>query len=346
MTDPLAIAVSGGIDSLVATHLLKQRGHELFGVHFLTGFEKPENDPSRTVASLGRQLGIAVEVIDLGTSFKRKVVDYFSAAYRSGRTPNPCLVCNPSIKFGDLLDAVRRRGASGLATGHYARVGKDERNRVLLRKGIDGIKDQSYFLARLTPDQLAQAHFPLGTWTKSAVRALAAEAGLMPVHRQESQDVCFIGASQGYADFLVRETGIQPRPGEIVDSSGRELGVHQGLHRFTVGQRRGINCPAGQPYYVLRIEPARNRLVVGFRDELFIRECRVTDVNWINGVPDAPMIVDTRIRYRHRPAASIVSAVGEDAAVVRFEHPQAAVAPGQGAVFYRGDVVIGGGWIE
>ena len=345
MTATIAIAVSGGIDSLVAGHLLKQQGFDLFGVHFLTGFERAEDNPAATAAFIGRQLGISVAVVDLSTSFRQKVVDYFTAAYRDGRTPNPCLVCNPSIKFGALLEAVRERGATGLATGHYARVEKDLQNRYRLLKGVDPTKDQSYFLSRMTQDQLSQVHFPLGTWTKSAIKALAAEAGLRPIHRQESQDVCFIGDAAGYADFLTREMGIASREGEIVDRSGRQLGTHQGLHRYTIGQRRGINCPAGQPYYVLQIDAERNRLVVGFKDEQYVNACRVVDVNWISDPPDVPMAVETRIRYRHHAAASTVYAIGSQAAEVRFEKPQAAVAPGQGAVFYRGDVVVGGGWI-
>ena len=345
MSGTTAIAVSGGIDSLVAAYLLKRQDDQVFAIHFLTGYEKPTPNGSPTIAEHCRQLDLPLVVVDIASSFRRLVVDYFCAAYRNGKTPNPCLVCNPNIKFGVLFEKARQSGATRLATGHYARVEKSAQGRWRLRKGLDARKDQSYFLARLTQEQLAGASFPLGEWTKEKVRALAAEKGLRPMTRQESQDVCFI-QDAAYADFLVRNTGMQFRPGNIVDTAGRLLGTHSGLHRFTVGQRRGINCPAAQPYYVVRIDTENNRLVVGFRDELATDSCRVRDINWIVDVPGQALAVDTRIRYRHRAAASVVTPIGEDRALVRFDAPQDAVTPGQGAVFYRGDEVIGGGWIE
>ena len=344
MSGCIAIAVSGGVDSLVSAYLLKQQQRDVFGIHFLTGYEKPTEPGADGVNALGRQLDLPVVVVDLKAQFKTLVVDYFTAAYRNGETPNPCLVCNPMIKFGALLDAARQLGASRLATGHYARVEGGQGVRYRLRRGVDESKDQSYFLSRLTQDQLARACFPLGTLTKATVKALAAAKGLQPLTRQESQDVCFI-RDTGYADFLIRTTGIRPQAGDIVDTAGQRVGTHSGLHRYTVGQRRGINCPASQAYYVVRIDARRNRLVVGFKDELVADSCRVRDINWIAGVPDGPMPADTRIRYRHRAVSSRVSPVGYDGAVVRFDRPQAAVTPGQGAVFYRGDEVIGGGWI-
>ncbi|MGA6924279.1 MAG: tRNA 2-thiouridine(34) synthase MnmA, partial [Desulfosarcina sp.] len=272
-------------------------------------------------------------------------VEYFRSAYRMGKTPNPCLVCNPEIKFGVLLEKARQLGASRLATGHYARVASGPDGRPRLLTGLDRSKDQSYFLSRLTREQLARACFPLGGWTKSGVRALAAQKGLHPSDRVESQDVCFIKSAH-YTDFLAHTRGFQPLPGEIVDTAGRRVGTHDGLHRYTVGQRRGINCPAGQAYYVVRIDVTRNRLVVGFKDSLIADGCRVTGINWIADAPDRPMRVDTRIRYRHRPVPSTVSPVGPREAKLRFVEPQTAVTPGQGAVFYQGDEVVGGGWIS
>jgi tRNA-specific 2-thiouridylase len=342
MTDAVAIAVSGGVDSMVAAHLLRQQGRDVLGLHFLTGYEASSD--RRAVLDIGRQLDIPVVVVDLKAQFQSLVVDYFAAAYQAGETPNPCLVCNPAIKFGILLEAAFKRGARCLATGHYARVVKASAGHYRLLKGVDAKKDQSYFLSRLSQNQLAHALFPLGTLTKDKVRAIAAENGLVPVTRAESQDVCFIRGSS-YADFLVQNTGITDQPGDIVDSAGRRVGTHNGLHRFTVGQRRGINCPASSAYYVLRIDIRNNRLVVGFKDELGVAACQVRGVNWIDGVPDGPMNADTRIRYRHQAVASTVTPDGLDGAVVRFEQPQSAVTPGQGAVFYRGDEVVGGGWI-
>jgi tRNA-uridine 2-sulfurtransferase len=344
MSGTIAIAVSGGVDSLVAAYLLKQQKADIFGIHFLTGYEKPVEPDAEGIMALGRRLDLPVVVIDLKSQFKTLVVDYFTAAYQNGETPNPCLVCNPAIKFGAMLDEARQLGATRLATGHYARVEAGEGGRYRLRQGVDARKDQSYFLSRLTQDQLARAIFPLGTLTKARVKVLAAAKGLQPLTRQESQDVCFI-RDTSYADFLVRNTGLCPQQGDIVDSAGHRVGTHSGLHQFTVGQRRGINCPASEAYYVVRIDPRRNRLVVGFKDELVATRCRITGINWIAGVPDGPIPADTRIRYRHRAVPSTVSPVGLDDAEVRFDQPQIAVTPGQGAVFFRGDEVIGGGWI-
>ena len=346
MTDSIAIAISGGIDSLVAAYLLKQQGAHVFAIHFLTGYEKPAAPGLKSMEAHCQQLALPLEVIDLKTSFQSLVVEYFSNAYQNGETPNPCLVCNPLIKFGVLFEKACELGAKKLATGHYARVVKEEsQGRYQLFKGLDPLKDQSYFLARLTQDQLARACFPLGQWAKQRVKALAEEKGLRPITNQESQDVCFIHG-MSYADFLTGSGGLDTKPGDIVDTAGRVVGRHNGLHQFTVGQRRGINCPASQAYYVVRIDMRNNRLVVGFRDELSTDKCRVRDINWITEIPREPMTVATRIRYRHRAVGSVVTPVGADAAVVRFDLPQDAVTPGQGAVFYRGEEVLGGGWIE
>ncbi|WP_419663414.1 MnmA: tRNA-specific 2-thiouridylase [Desulfosarcina variabilis str. Montpellier] len=345
MTDSIAIAISGGIDSLVSAYLIKKQGVDAFAIHFLTGYEKPDSPGREALKAHCQQLALPLVVVDLKTSFRSLVVDYFSNAYHSGETPNPCLVCNPLIKFGVLFEKARELGARNLATGHYARVAKNRQGRYQLFKGLDPHKDQSYFLARLTQEQLARACFPLGRWTKLETKALAEEKGLRPITRQESQDVCFIHGTS-YADFLAQTGRLDSKPGEIVDTTGRVVGAHNGLHQFTVGQRRGINCPASQAYYVVRIDIRNNRLVVGFREDLSTDRCRVRDINWIAEMPRGPVAVATRIRYRHRAVASVVTPVGDAAAVVRFDLPQDAVTPGQGAVFYRGDEVLGGGWIE
>jgi tRNA-specific 2-thiouridylase len=344
MTKAIAIAVSGGIDSLVSAYLLKQQQSDLIGIHFLTGYENPDAPGPKDFPAFCRQLDMPVHRVDLSASFKSKVVDYFTAAYQNGKTPNPCLVCNPTIKFGALLEAARQLGASRLATGHYASVVAGQNGRFRLLKGVDENKDQSYFLSRLTQAQLAQAIFPLGTWTKAQVKALAAAKGLHPLTRQESQDVCFIRDSN-YSDFLARHTAIQPQPGDIVDTAGRRVGTHNGLHRYTVGQRRGINCPASQAYYVVRIDTRHNRLVVGFKEELTANSCRIKAINWITGIPKGTFAADTRIRYRHRAVPSLVTPIGRGDAQVRFERDLTAITPGQGAVFYQGDEVMGGGWI-
>jgi tRNA-specific 2-thiouridylase len=273
------------------------------------------------------------------------VVDYFVKTYQRGKTPNPCLVCNPSIKFGTVLSAARERGVSCLATGHYARTETDENGRFRLFKGADHQKDQSYFLGFLSQEQLKAACFPLGNMTKAAVRKLAEETGLHPLSKEESQDVCFIKGTT-YGEFLARQKSFEPRPGPIEDVSGNVLGQHNGLHLFTIGQRRGIHCPASEPYYVVRIDILNNRLVVGFKKDLFSSECRVSGINWIGGGPASPITAHIRLRYRHKAVPSLVFPIGKDTAIVKFKEAQSAVTPGQGAVFYREDEVLGGGWIE
>lgn len=361
----IAIAVSGGIDSLVAAFRLKQQGHELIGIHFVTGYENdpcfkpyeagPENENktagsvatesvTQKVKHIENQLGIPIAILDCREPFKSKVVDYFTQTYQTGQTPNPCLMCNRSIKFGTLLDFAGRLGASGLATGHYAKALKSKEGRWHLLKGRDRGKDQSYFLALLSQKQLASAYFPLGAMTKSEVIRLAAEEGLTPFVKAESQDVCFIKA-KNYADFLALQPGFRSEPGFIEDVSGNIIGEHRGLHHFTIGQRRGINCPAAEPYYVVRIDRDRNRLVVGAKHDLQTEECRVVGINWICAPPDLPVDVHTRVRYRHQAVASTLMPSSNGTAVIRFATPQSAVTPGQGAVFYLGDEVLGGGWI-
>ncbi len=339
---PVAVALSGGIDSLVAAALLKRRFRRVIGLHFETGFEAPETTEA-VVAHLRSVLDIDVHCIDLREPFRRRVVDPFIQTYLHGKTPNPCLSCNAEIKYGVLLSEARKRGASVLATGHYARVVRDDAGRVHLHKGRDGRKDQSYFLSRIPPDGLEQAFFPLGNLTKEQVRGLADHYGLVPFHRSESQDVCFIRGMH-YGEFLVRQTGIVPERGEIVDASGRVIGTHDGVWGFTIGQRRGLRCPASEPYYVLRLEPASKRVVVCGKSELPMRGCTVREINWIEPSPQTPIEVQVKLRYRH--AAIGARLIPGDPAVLIFCRPHPAVTPGQGAVFYEGDRVLGGGWID
>jgi tRNA-specific 2-thiouridylase len=254
------------------------------------------------------------------------------------------MVCNPFIKFKTVLDFARKLGASKLATGHYAVLKKDHKNTYHLHRGIDPKKDQSYFLARLTQDQLAGACFPLGQMKKSDVVQLARKKGFKPLKKKESQDVCFI-KGKNYGDFLARQQGFEPKPGLIKDFDGNILGKHKGLHLFTIGQRRGINCPASEPYYVIRMDALQNVLTVGFKKNLIASGCKVEDINWITETPSVPINVHTRVRYRHTAAASRLTPVNGKTAIVRFEKPQEAITPGQCAVFYRVDEVLGGGWI-
>lgn len=347
-----AVAISGGVDSLMTACLLREQGHQVIGIHFITGFESASCFSQRSqtrhqhpILDIGRQLGIPVEIVDIRSEFKGKIVDYFTRAYQRGETPNPCMRCNPTIKFGSIMSLALERGAQKLATGHYAVIKKDSTGACRLFKGLDSHKDQSYFLARLTADQLAGAMFPLGTLRKTQVKKMAAQRGLRPVTRSESQDVCFIKGNS-YGNFLESQKGFHPRPGLIEDLNGNAVGRHTGLHLFTIGQRRGINCPAAEPYYVIRIDIKRNRLVVGSKKDLLSSECKVVDINWIGNAPLSRVELNTRVRYRSREVAATVIPENQNASVVRFKEPQMALTPGQGAVFYRGDEILGGGWIS
>ena len=337
-----AIAISSGIDSLAAAYLLKKQGHKVIGIHFTTGYE---TEPVNIISHIADNLNIKIEILDCHKEFKQKVVDYFIQSYLTGQTPNPCLVCNPLIKFGTMLEFARGLGASCLATGHYAGITKDKHGRFHLLKGVDLKKDQSYFLAFMSQKQLARACFPLGMMTKTEVIKLAREHELDHFIKQESQDICFI-KGKTYGEFIALQKSFIPQPGLIEDIDGNIIGKHKGLHLFTIGQRRGIDLPASEPYYVVRIDRKQNRLVVGFKDSLITSECRVAGINWINKESRSGGIkVYTRVRYRHKAVLSTLFPDGGNKAIVRFENPQSAITPGQGAVFYRGNEVLGGGWI-
>jgi tRNA-specific 2-thiouridylase len=351
-TSHIALALSGGVDSLLAAYLLKQQGVKVSGIHFITGFEDPSIADASDAAQihqtpifkLSQQLGIDLHLLDCREPFKCCVVDYFINTYQAGQTPNPCLVCNPHIKFGTVLQFARQLGATHLATGHYARVHQTNDGRWHLYRGMDPLKDQSYFLSFLSQRQLSQALFPLGHMTKKKVKTLAAQKGLRPIVKAESQDICFI-RGRSYVDFLMSGSGFHPEPGLIEDVQGRIIGEHDGLHRFTIGQRRGINCPAPHPYYVIRLDVKRNRLVVGSQEELQVAEFRVSALNWIIEPPQTPLEVSVRVRYRHAAVEAILYPQ-PDSCQVRFHRPQQAVTPGQGAVFYIDNEVLGGGIID
>jgi len=352
MKSTLAVAVSGGVDSMMAACLLKEQGYHVIGIHFVTGYETDTGlaqtraeAESHPIAEIGAQLGISIELLDCRDVFRQQVVDYFVQTYFDGQTPNPCMVCNPLIKFGAVLSFAHKLGANGLATGHYARIRKDTAGAYHLYKGLDAHKDQSYFLARLNQSQMAQAYFPLSRLLKPDVKQMARERGLQPVTKSESQDICFV-KDKSYNEFLLKQGEHVSSPGSIVDGSGNILGRHNGLHQFTIGQRRGINCPAPEPYYVIRLDPLHNRLVVGSKSDLLTSSCKVVDINWINDAPAEPTTVFTRVRYRHKEVASKLFPIDPQTAEIRFETPIASITPGQGAVFYQGDEVLGGGFIS
>lgn len=347
MTVRTAIALSGGLDSAVAALRLKAAGEKLLALHFITGHEPADGMAAHRdrLERLAARLGVTLAVIDCREAFQHEVVDYFVDSYRQGRTPNPCVRCNARIKFGVVLQHALALGASRLATGHYARRRRGAAGSFHLYKGIDRRKDQSYFLARLTHAQLEKAAFPLGALTKAQVRRQAVEAALMLRPPRESQDICFVPRGD-YTAFLTRPGRLVPAPGPIVDVTGRQLGQHRGLHAFTVGQRRGIDCPGPAPYYVVRIDAARNTLVVGSSTDLTAAGCRVSDVRWLRPPEADTLHVSVRLRYRSPEQPARLTIEAGAAATVRFDAPLAAVTPGQCAVFYRGDEVLGAGWIE
>ncbi len=340
----VAIALSGGVDSAVAAARLKQQGHEVTGA---TMRVVPGDDRAAgAAAAIARKLGIPHHVFDLTDAFEKYVIADFCREYAGGRTPNPCVRCNQYIKFGALLDRVRETGADWLATGHHARIERDSGGGCLLKKGRDRDKDQSYFLAQLSQEQLSRTLFPIGDMTKDEVRKLAAEFGLADCAAgAESQEICFIPG--GDRVKFLRERGVgQDKPGPIRDAQGNVLGTHRGIGAYTVGQRRGLGIAAAAPHYVTAIAPEENAITVGTRQETLATELVTGDLNWLAGdAPETTIECMARVRHRHPEAAARLTPRGKGEYHVRFSQPQAAIAPGQAVVFYAGDTVLGGGTI-
>jgi len=335
-----AIAMSGGVDSSVAALLLKEEGRDVIG---LTMALRTGDEAAADARRVAAELGMPLEVIPLAEDFGRSVVDYFVKEYAAGRTPNPCVVCNPSIKFGRLLDEARRLGASELATGHYARVVETPVGCSLLR-GADTSKDQSYFLYRLSQEQLAHAVMPVGRLTKREVRETARVAGLHVSERPGSADACFVPDGDLEA-FLKSRVPQAVTPGPILDVAGRTLGRHRGIALYTVGQRTGLGLSRPRPSYVLTIDVARNAILAGDEEGLFRDRLTASQLSWVRGDPPAPSFrARAKIRSTGEPAACRVD-VDRHTVSVCFMEPQRAVAPGQSVVFYDGDAVVGGGVI-
>lgn len=351
----VVIAMSGGVDSSVSAALLKQQGYDVTGVS-LQLYDPVPKEPGcriKTCCSLNdvldagrvaRKLGIPFEVIDMRAEFKELVIDYFIREYAAGRTPNPCIRCNELIKFDLLLKKALELGADCLATGHYARIGHDSTGSKRLMTGLDPVKDQSYFLFAMNSEQLEHTLFPVGNLKKSEVRRLAEEFKLPVAQKHESQDICFIPGND-YVRFLEAK-GIDEVPGEIVTTNGRVVGRHAGLHRYTIGQRKGLGIAWSEPLHVQQIDSENNRLVVGTKDELPRSSLTAGQTVWSGSEPTAEFTAFCRIRYRHTPAPCRVIPLANSRFSVNFEEPQSAVTPGQAAVFYDGEYVLGGGWIE
>jgi tRNA-specific 2-thiouridylase len=344
--------MSGGVDSSVAAALLQQQGYEVVGVTLqfrpraagsggCCGLDAIED--ARRVAY---KLNISHYVMDVRRAFENAVVEDFCAEYASGRTPNPCVVCNNAIKWGVLLDRARELDAQAVATGHYARLERDADGFLWLKKGCDAAKDQSYFLCRLTREQLEHARFPVSGLTKRQVRETATSLGLPVADRPESQEICFV-PDDDYAAFLAARTGETGMPGPIVDTTGRVLGEHRGITSYTVGQRKGLGLAARKPLYVLAIDAAANTVTVGPREDTFSAGLVAGRLNWL--LPEEPVFpLEAEVKVRSRAAAVRGRIEEADAATVRvaFAEPQMAVTPGQTVAFYRGADVIGGGVIE
>jgi tRNA-specific 2-thiouridylase len=364
----IAVAMSGGVDSSAAAAILKAEGHELVGFTMqlwnqrrgINVDENGESLPSRCCSlddvydarRVAEELGFPFYVLNLERDFERDVVQPFVTSYLGGETPIPCVACNSRLKFASLDRLAASLGCDKVATGHYARVEHDaESNRHRLFRGRNLQKDQSYFLWELTQEQLSRSLFPLGEMSKPEVRDVARSKNLAIAEKAESQEICFVpdGDYAGFIDRYLEAEGERerlPGEGEIVDTGGRVLNRHGGIHRYTVGQRRGIGVSSERPLYVISIDAKKNRVVVGGEDELLREEFTAAGVNWVAfDEPAAPVRAEVRVRYRHAAAAATITPQADNRARVVFDEAQRAITPGQATVFYRGDEVIGGGWI-
>jgi tRNA-specific 2-thiouridylase len=354
------VAMSGGVDSSVAAALLVQQGHRVIGVTMKTFcYQEAEAElagPTRSCCGLdgimdaravANRLGIPHYVFDVEREFTRDVIDDFVHEYAAGRTPNPCVRCNGNTKFRDLLRRGKMLGCDAIATGHYARIGVDERGEPVLLRGVDANKDQSYFLWALPPEMLPQLIFPLGELTKPQVREIARELGLETAEKPESMEICFVPDGD-YPRFLSKRLGAEHdalAPGELVTTTGEVIGRHDGYARFTVGQRRGLGGGRALPLYVLGTRPEHRQVVVGTAEELHRPDVSIAELSWLAPPPAVGDAVQVQIRHRAPAVAATVTGVDDGAIRLDFARPQRAVSPGQSAVVFRGDVVLGGGRI-
>ncbi len=355
----IVVAMSGGVDSSVAAALLAEQGHDVIGVSmqlydnsamtesgqraFGTCCTIDDLYDARRVAAT---IGIPHYIVNFESQFGEHVIANFVREYVSGRTPIPCSHCNSDLKFAELLDRAKAYDAEQLATGHYARIVRDEAGRYHLYRGADTSKDQTYFLFSLTQAQLARAAFPVGHLDKDTVREHARRLQLHVTEKPDSQEICFVPDGD-YASFVERKAPDATRPGTITDAGGRVVGTHAGVHRFTIGQRKGLGLSSAEPLYVLEIKPDAAQVVVGSKDALGRSQLTASEVNWTSGMaPSGWLRVSAQIRHRHAAAPAKVRRTDEGRAELEFDAPQSAITPGQAVVFYDGDEVLGGGWID
>jgi tRNA-specific 2-thiouridylase len=350
----VVIGMSGGVDSSAAAALLIEQGYEVIGITLKLW---PQDCVSRAedkccgpqavtdARSVSHKLNIPYYLVDEAAEFQRQVIGYFAEEYKAGRTPNPCVMCNDRLKFGTLINRAKQLGAEKIATGHFARVERREDGRYLLKRGRDARKDQSYFLFSLKQDQLARTIFPLGELTKSDTREVARECQLKTADKEESMEICFV-PDKDYGRFLQQADLVQKHQGDIVDVHGRVLGKHDGIEFYTIGQRKGLGLTSPKPLYVVELDAARNRVIVGDESQLDRDEFTVERCNWIPfDEPPASLEVLAKIRYNHPGATATVAPLANGSARVKLHTPQRAITPGQACVFYQDDLVVGGGWI-
>jgi len=349
----VVVAMSGGVDSSVAAALLKEQGYEVIGLtmhHWnacaqeVVGENCHSNSAVAEAKKVAEQLQIPFFSVNFETDFRQQIITRFCSEYFSGRTPNPCAVCNKKIKFGLLLDKALELGADYLATGHYVSLA-EEGSRLFIHKGVDPRKDQSYFLFSLSQQQLSRCLFPLGKLAKQQVREHAKRLQLQFSEKDESQDICFIPDGD-YVSFLEQERGSGRLSGEIVHVSGQVLGQHQGIYRYTIGQRKGLGIGWTEPLFVIAIDAKKKKVIVGEKQHLSQSEMVVEDCCWSISLPTESFSTTCRIRYRHTEEPATVKPLSDGQFKVTFASPQQGITPGQAAVFYQNDLVIGGGWIQ
>ncbi|HEX6309709.1 MAG TPA: tRNA 2-thiouridine(34) synthase MnmA [Longimicrobiales bacterium] len=354
--ETVLVAMSGGVDSSVAAALLVEQGHRVIGATMKTFCYTDANSSGKTCCGLdgimdarrvAESLGVPHYVFDMEASFGESVIDDFVSEYASGRTPNPCVRCNSNTKIPDLLRRARRLGCTAIATGHYARIVDAGSAEARLTRGIDMGKDQTYFLWGVPRATLPYLRFPVGALTKPEVRDYARRLGLATAEKPESQEICFV-PSGDYAEFLGTRLGADHRaltPGALVTSDGAVIGEHAGYARYTVGQRKGLGGGRGHALYVLGVEPARNEVVVGTRDELFRNDVVIRDLNWLTDAPRPGENVRVQLRHRAPAVDAVVESIDDGSLRLRLDVAQRAVTPGQSGVVYRGDLLVGGGRI-